>query len=159
MKANNYHDQRAPMNKFIIIFCLLFSVILIGCSGKLTKPTSIIQLNKQTNYALSLSDIDGLSDYDQQQFKKQYILYSPNYGIDASKNNALSLLKGYFSFENDGPRSTTVYYVFDVINQNGQRLHRLNGMLDVNGKLSQSDFDKMAQNVLFQVKKWRQQNS
>jgi hypothetical protein len=79
----------------------------------------------------------------------------------ASDNSSKYILKGYFSAMNDNGK-TTVVYVWDVLDGNGARLHRIQGQESVSGTASDPwaavparTMEGIAQKTIRQYLDWR----
>lgn len=146
------------IRKTLTASCLVFPIALSACSSEKSHSFSVLSLPHKKNYQLAFGTTEGLTPPQQQELKNQFNALASSYNIGMSKNDKTSILRSYFSIENDERNTVIIYYVFDVLDNNGQRLHRVSGNMHTNNIISSNDFNKIAQNALIQLKHWRDQD-
>ncbi|MHC5307869.1 hypothetical protein [Bartonella sp. LJL80] len=139
---------------------LVIAILVSACDKRNTDSATLDGGQKNAaQYQIALGMMDGIPPSGQQTFRKNIQRLAPNYGFNMAHSGMSAVLRGYFSAESYSEGSLSLYYVFDVLDDDGQRLHRVNGSITTNTTsrehLAESDYEKIAVDLLSKLQKWR----
>ncbi|EJF89188.1 hypothetical protein [Bartonella tamiae] len=145
------------MRKIFIFYCIILTLLLSACANKIKDtPVHDGSLPAIEN-RFSLNTIEGLSALHKDTFYKTIENLAPTYHLIVTQYPANILLRGYVSNEMEDTH-LSFYYVFDVIDQKGQRLHRINGIITTKEKnkdqLDKKFYENMSKDILIKLQNW-----
>lgn len=155
--------------KFLPLSALLLMLGTSACTPSLKENGSTLAFSPVKTQAppLTFGGIDGLNEKEQNNLNIAIMKAAKVYNISFSNKAGFAILRGYIAHEVDeDDNGISVYYVFDLLNKNGQRLYRVGGHQAItkakdnsNFHLDNADYSAIAQDLIQKLALWHQNNT